>query len=132
MPGMPACRECCFVCRFMWTLWRQLSFHSRCSTTVNAALIIPISFDTLTSEPHKSLAACKHLGIQTSSCQSTNSHTCVFLASCFFTTEILFRAYGPLGCFRAHLYEYMAKFVVMNFVTSADICRHICGNMVNH
>ena len=45
----------------------------------------------------------------------------------------LFRAYGPLGRFRAHLYEYMAKFVVMDFVSSADICvatwsiTDICG-----
>ncbi len=29
----------------------------------------------------------------------------------------LFREYGPLGRFRAHLYEYMTKFVVMNFVS---------------
>ena len=29
MPGMPAPPECCLVCRFMWTLRRQLSFHPR-------------------------------------------------------------------------------------------------------
>ena len=28
----------------------------------------------------------------------------------------LFRAYGPLGRFRAHLYDYMVKFVVMKTV----------------
>ena len=33
----------------------------------------------------------------------------------------LFRAYGPLGRFRAHLYDYMVKFVVMKTVSSADI-----------
>ena len=33
----------------------------------------------------------------------------------------LFRAYGPLGRSRAHLYEYMAKFVVLKSVSSADI-----------
>ena len=35
-----------------------------------------------------------------------------FIAIC-----TLFRAYGPLGRFRAHLYEYMTKFVVMSFVS---------------
>ena len=31
----------------------------------------------------------------------------------FLICGTLFRAYGPLGRFRAHLYDYMVKFVVM-------------------
>ena len=55
------------------------------------------------------------------------------LPFCMLICGTLFRAYGPLGRFRAHLYEYMAKFVVMDFVSSADICvatwsiTDICG-----
>ena len=41
----------------------------------------------------------------------------------------LFRADGPLGRLRAHLFEYMAKFVFLSFVSNADI---FVAAMVSH